>query len=1107
MKRTDALERTEVEVGFIPILCSAPLILAHASGLFEKHGLHVRLTPAPGWSGIKELIAYEKIDAAHMLAPMPLACNLGIDGKRSELRLAAIQNVNGQALTLAKKHLGIERVEDMKGLTFGVPYRFSMHYYLLCCYLAAHGVDPLRDVTIIEVAPPNMPQFLARGWVDGVLAPEPFNQIPVNRGTGFIHVLSKDIWNGHPCCCFATTRAFAEANPNTYRALLGGLLEAEATLHFAGTEERRAIARTISDPEHLNLDDPLPAEQVLSGRFPDGRGAEHRVRDRIDFVPHPFVDYGSWALCQMQRWGQLEAKVDYREVVESTFDSRSTLDLIETLGFDGGRRSSTHRVGFDGTDPFAYMAEQPFSSFEERAADLPARELPPSIVDRLTQINDRLAEAAGGRLEVEFSRRGDDELGRLEELLDETLRNARFSRLLLGDRNSLLRTASADLRAREEDLRTTLASIGDGVIGTDTRRRVTRLNRAAEALTGWTEADALGRPVGEVFRIVHEETREPAPDPVARVLATGSIQELANHTVLIARDGVERAIADSAAPIRDASDQLVGVVLVFRDQTEERLRRRSNQARLELLQYAASHPLEDVLVRALDAVAALVGSSSAYWHPQQGAPRAMSTRLWSSRAPAAHRRTDEGGEGGGIGQDGILSECLGARASVVRNDIGSPTGPSGAWAVAPQAVRELAVPVVRDGAVVAVLGVGGKQTDYTTRDVELVAYLADVTRHVVDQKLAQEALRQEELKVSVFLENTSDLFTIVEADGRFRYVNKAAGEVFGRRPEEMVGELAFDRIHPDDRAATQEAFAGWVAGGVTSVSWENRQVSFAGDVRHMLWTIRPRYVDGQLESIWSIARDISARKEAEETLRELNESLARSNRELEQFAYVASHDLQEPLRMVASYTQLLARRYEGQLDERADKYIGYAVDGAQRMQGLIDDLLAYSRAGAREAPLQPLSCREIVDEVLHGLTRAIEEAGAEIVIGDLPRVMADRIQLGQVLQNLVGNAVKFIGEGSPRVEITAERAGGAWAISVADNGIGIDPKYHDRIFTIFQRLHERGRYAGSGIGLSIVKKIVERHGGRIWIESGVGQGARFVFTLRPADDLEGASDG
>ena len=220
-----------------------------------------------------------------------------------------------------------------------------------------------------------------------------------------------------------------------------------------------------------------------------------------------------------------------------------------------------------------------------------------------------------------------------------------------------------------------------------------------------------------------------------------------------------------------------------------------------------------------------------------------------------------------------------------------------------------------------------------------------------------------------------------------------------------------------------------------------------------------------------------------------------SNKELEQFAYVASHDLQEPLRMVASYTQLLSDRYHGQLDEKADKYITYAVNGAKRMQGLINDLLAFSRIGTRGKPFVAIDSTILVHEIIQGLGRAIEESAAQIIVGELPIVIADRTQLGQVFQNLIGNAVKFHSEAPPRIEISSRRGAGVWEFCVADNGIGIDSKFYDRIFVIFQRLHQRSQYSGNGIGLAIVKKIIERHGGNIRIDSKPGTGSRFWFTI------------
>lgn len=237
---------------------------------------------------------------------------------------------------------------------------------------------------------------------------------------------------------------------------------------------------------------------------------------------------------------------------------------------------------------------------------------------------------------------------------------------------------------------------------------------------------------------------------------------------------------------------------------------------------------------------------------------------------------------------------------------------------------------------------------------------------------------------------------------------------------------------------------------------------------------------------------------AENQLRELNSELIRSNAELQQFAYVASHDLQEPLRMVASYTQLLAKRYKGKLDSDADEFIAYAVDGATRMQRLINDLLAYSRVTSQGKTFEEVDCDLLLDGVLSTLHLTIEENHAVITHDVLPKVTADGGQLGQLLQNLVSNAIKFHGAAPPRVHVSAERRDHEWLFSVRDNGIGLDPQFANRIFVIFQRLHNREEYPGTGIGLALCKKIVERHGGKIWVESHVGRGATFYFTI-PVD--------
>jgi signal transduction histidine kinase len=259
-----------------------------------------------------------------------------------------------------------------------------------------------------------------------------------------------------------------------------------------------------------------------------------------------------------------------------------------------------------------------------------------------------------------------------------------------------------------------------------------------------------------------------------------------------------------------------------------------------------------------------------------------------------------------------------------------------------------------------------------------------------------------------------------------------------------------------------------------------------------------RLVTRFFEQKGELVKEIAERKLAMTTLAAKEEELRRSNTELEQFAYVASHDLQEPLRMVGSYTQLLSRRYKGKLDADADEFIAFAVDGVTRMQRLINDLLQYSRVGTKGREPVPTQSETVLERALANLRIAIDDNKATVTHDPLPMVLADDRQLEQLFQNLVGNAIKFHGNEPPRVHIRAERSNGCWMFAVKDNGIGIEPQYFDRIFQVFQRLHTMKEYAGTGIGLAVCKKIVERHGGRIWVESEPGKGTSFQFTLPAA---------
>lgn len=365
--------------------------------------------------------------------------------------------------------------------------------------------------------------------------------------------------------------------------------------------------------------------------------------------------------------------------------------------------------------------------------------------------------------------------------------------------------------------------------------------------------------------------------------------------------------------------------------------------------------------------------------------------------------------------------------------------------------------------------------------------------------------------IGSILEAVSEARVVVDRTGHIVFVNCPTEAWFGYRREELIGQTVEILVPERHRGAHAGDRAGFIAqprarpmgAGLDLYARRKDGTEFPVDIS--LWPLEREGGPFILAAIRDMTEQkrlqtqlacehrelLQARQELEKTVVELK----RSNAELEQFAYVASHDLQEPLRMVASYTQLLAKRYKGRLDPDADEFIGYAVDGATRMQRLIQDLLAYSRVTTQGRNLEQVDCAVLLDDVLDNMRFAIDESRAVVTRGTLPVVMADGAQLGPLLQNLIGNAIKFRGEEPPHVQVSAERRTNEWLFSVRDNGIGIDPQYAERIFVLFQRLHNKEEYPGTGIGLAVCKKIIERHGGRMWVESQSGKGATFYFTL------------
>ena len=372
-------------------------------------------------------------------------------------------------------------------------------------------------------------------------------------------------------------------------------------------------------------------------------------------------------------------------------------------------------------------------------------------------------------------------------------------------------------------------------------------------------------------------------------------------------------------------------------------------------------------------------------------------------------------------------------------------------------------------------------------------------RDISVRESAEKRLAQMEGRYRGLLEAAPDAMVVVNEHGEIVLLNLQAEKQFGYRRDELLGQKVTniipegfaERLIADDLRSAEEALAQQIGTGIELIGRRKDGSGFPLEL--MLSPLRN--AEGIL--VTAAIRDIATRKAAEAHLLQKVEELNRSNEELGQFAYIASHDLQEPLRMVASYTQLLSRRYKGKLDADADEFIAFAVDGASRMQRLIQDLLAYSRVGSKGKDLVDASSDDALKEALFNLRGAIEESGALVTHDALPTVLADKRQLTQLFQNLVGNAIKYQSAGVPQVHVAvANSDGNNWVFSVKDNGLGIDSQYFERIFGMFQRLHKRDEFSGTGIGLAICKKIVERHGGSISVESQLGRGSTFRFALK-----------
>lgn len=358
---SSTLEKKDLTIGFIPIACSIPIVAAEPLGFYQKHGLNVTLKKMPNWAAVRESAIAGELDAYHMLSPMPIAISLGLGSTAFPIKLASIENINGQSIAVASKHQGkVKGPADFKGMSIGIPFPYSMHNLLLRYYLASGGVNPDKDVKIEIVPPPDSVAKMAAGQLDAFLMPDNFGQRAVFEKVGFIHLLTKDLWEGHPCCAFAASQKWIDANPNTFRAVNKAIIEGAA--HANAAANREEVAKLMSERKYLNQPEPV-LKAVLTGKFENGLGETLDVPNRIQFDPYPWKSFANWISSQMVRWDLMpEDKAKYEEIANQIYMTDLARELAQELGQappTAATRVEKLKDGeFDPAKPEVYVQEQ-----------------------------------------------------------------------------------------------------------------------------------------------------------------------------------------------------------------------------------------------------------------------------------------------------------------------------------------------------------------------------------------------------------------------------------------------------------------------------------------------------------------------------------------------------------------------------------------------------------------------------------------------------------------------------------------------------------------------------------------------------------------------------
>ena len=614
------------------------------------------------------------------------------------------------------------------------------------------------------------------------------------------------------------------------------------------------------------------------------------------------------------------------------------------------------------------------------------------------------------------------------------------------------RSAEAAQQDSEDQYRTLLNEVHDyAVLMLDLKGRVVTWNSSAERIKGYDAEQIIGENFSCFF--THDDIKRGRPEAILRIAAANGRHE--EQSMRVRKDGSQFVASLTYTALMDAAGKPRGFSEITRDLSETK----ESGAKFRGLLEAAPDAMIVVNERGEIVLLNLQAEKQFGYHRDE-----LLGKMVNSIVPRGFAER-------------LLADGLRSAEDALAQQIGTGIELTARRKDGSEFPIEIMLSPLRSTEGILV-----------TAAIRNISVRKDAERHLV----------QMENKYRGLLEAAPDAMVVVNEAGEIVLLNLQAETQFGYRRDELLGQKMSnivpagfpERLVADSLRSAEDALAQQIGTGIELTARRKDGSEFPIEI--MLSPLES--ADGVL--VTAAIRDITARKSSEAQLLEKVKELKRSNEELQQFAYIASHDLQEPLRMVASYTALLARRYKGKLDSDADEFIAFAVDGASRMQLLIRDLLAYSRVGSKGKELADTSSESALEQAIRNLRGAIEGSGALVTHDALPSVMADEMQLTQLFQNLVGNAIKYRRAGVPRVHITAvPKDAGKWMFAVQDNGLGIEPQFFEKIFGVFQRLHKREEFDGTGIGLAICKKIVERHGGAISVESIFGQGSTFHFPL------------